>query len=435
VTGLLLLTLAQPSVPADGSELFRGVLHKFGFAPVGWRDNPKVVVVLGDPGPAASRAADACRSVLEGGGSVLIAADRFEAVGRSFPSQKSIGIEGFATGLPGSVDRLTDGLRVDTLASISTPPDAPAVPPRVAVAGGAGRLRRFGFSPDLKTLFALRDGKSYGLCGVGPAGGRAVVLAGNAVFRNRLLAGTFADTRADTGNLEFAAHVVSWLRPPGDGPLPCLFLENGRPADRFDEVDYSAAAAPPVPAPPPPTASDFLRPEVQQKLTDAANEAIDRVQTADRLGGLLARPQRFATAMRLALAVAGLFVAVALVRRARAARAAPPPDPPPPPTAGGVLARRREERLRGGDHSAAVREFLIELFRRHGLPLDEHRHPRRLPPVEADPDIRRQLRTLWEAAYAPPPVSFSRWKELEPMVEAVRAAGAAGRWRFVGGGA
>jgi hypothetical protein len=62
-----------------------------------------------------------------------------------------------------------------------------------------------------------------------------------------------------------------------------------------------------------------------------------------------------------------------------------------------------------------------------------------MPGVEAHgPDaktLRGHLRILWEVAYGanPKPVTYSRWKELEPMIETVRRAAGEGRWTFTGG--
>ena len=40
------------------------------------------------------------------------------------------------------------------------------------------------------------------------------------------------------------------------------------------------------------------------------------------------------------------------------------------------------------------------------------------------------VRRLWEEANTDVPLAYSRWKELEPILAAVRSAAEADRWRF-----
>ena len=131
-----------------------------------------------------------------------------------------------------------------------------------------------------------------------------------------------------------------------------------------------------------------------------------------------------------------------LVRRAWRGRHEP--DVPPVPTdtgrvAGtappGSLARRREEILQAGDYGGVVREYLRELFASQGLP-EAAVQPPRLPEVRVtgrgNTTLREDLRILWDVAFGPRPrpVTYTRWKELEPTIDAVRRAAAEGRWRF-----
>ena len=50
--------------------------------------------------------------------------------------------------------------------------------------------------------------------------------------------------------------------------------------------------------------------------------------------------------------------------------------------------------------------------------------------------VRANLRILWEVAYGadPKPIPYSRWKELEPMIDVVRRAADEGRWQFAAPG-
>ncbi len=435
---LILLLLAGPAVarqslPADGSELFRGLLPRLGYTPAADASQARVVIVFGPPGPSGIPAT--CQRVLTAGGSVLIVAADFPTLPDYLPGRPTV--SAFKGGRQRLVVRqmvTPPGRRVGVCVEATAPNgQGPAVPGGVAVELPPARLAwgrparpwvgtDVGFGPDgsLAAISLTRQ-----------AGGRALVVASAEVFSNQLMAGQFD---ADTGNLDFAFNVLRWLKPAGSGPVPCLFLDHGEVVDRFDAVNYTAAATADLPPVGPPPLSAFLTPEAQAKLTDAANEALDRVQQNDSLSGPFAGPRRFQRTMRWLLGVLALIMAVALIRRARAARR-PGAEPPSKAAAGptGTLARRREELLRGGDHTAAVRDYLIELFREYGLRLDEYRHPKGMPRVEADRPTTDQLAKLWQAAYGPHPVSYTRWKELEPMIEEVRAAGAAGRWRFAGG--
>lgn len=439
---LALLLLAAPAAAQEyepgGSDLFRGVLRRYGYVPTpGSGVAPRSVVVFGDPGQRLPWLASQCETVLNDGGSVLVAAGGCDRLRQMLPGRPPVLLTGLPVGGPVAT-RQVAAARPEAVAVARPVAQAglPELPAVVAVGLPARELRVGDLRPARGTgVFAeYASRRPFGLALTGP--GRVVVLAGESALSNRLLAATFVGPggEADTGNLELAVALARWLRP-GDGLAPCLFVEYGEVVREFGDVFDQAPAAPQLPTPAPPPLSALLAPEAQAKLTDAVNETADRVQANDRLNPRLAGGDRFRRSMVWLAAALALLLAVTLVRRARAAGrpAAPPPEPVAPPRAGGVFAQRREELLRGGDHTAAVREYLAELFRARGLPLDEYRHPRRLPRVEADPVTRRQLATLWEAAYGPAPVTYTRWKELEPMVEAVRAAGQAGRWRFAGG--
>jgi hypothetical protein len=441
---LALLLFAAPAAaqdyPPDGSELFRGVLHRYGYLPIpGSGISPRLVIVYRDPGNRAEWLAGQCQAVLSGGGSVLVAADRCDQLRRLLPGLPPVSLPGLSLdpGRIGAVGRAGP----ETVALIGPRPagraaDLPVLPAGVATATPARRLDLPPRGPWADGVFAVY-GRGQPFAAAVTAPGRAAVLAGESALSNRLLAATFTGRGddADTGNLELAVNLARWLRPPGNGPTPCLFVEQGVVVRSFADVFDTAEPVPPLPTPAPPPLSAFLAPEAQAKLTDAVNETLDQVQENDRLNERLAGRRRFRRTMAWLVGVLALVATVTLVRRARAARRPGPPaaEPASPARAAGPFAQRREELLGGADHTAAVRGYLAELFGSRGLPLDEHRHPRRLPPVEADPPTRRQLATLWEAAYGPAPVTYSRWKELEPMVEQVRAAGQAGRWRFAGG--
>ena len=426
--------VAQDPLPNGGGELFRGVLHRLGYTPVaGAEPPPRVVVVFGEPSGFSEPAV--YQRVLGGGGSVLIAADRFRQLSNSLPGRPAVALDGeLVTTKPVRLEG--SGQFVEVVRATASRHGL-TVPELVATATPVRRLIRDDTTDPWvgTTLARYAGGEPFAVGGVGTPSrpGRVVVLAGESALSNQLLAGRLLDG-PETRNLEFALNLARWLKPPGDGPTTCLFLDHGQVITVFDAVDYTAALMPLL-TPTPPPLSALLTPEAQAKLADAANEAVDKVQTADRLNAALARGARFGKTVQWLLGVLALLATVALIRRARAARrpsdAVKPTAEPPRPA--GAFAQRREELLGGGDHTADVREYLVELFRVYGLPLDEYRHPKRMPRVEADAATRRRVATLWEVAYGPAPVSYSRWKELEPMIETVQADAAAGRWRFAGG--
>ncbi|MEO2089131.1 MAG: hypothetical protein ABGY75_06495, partial [Gemmataceae bacterium] len=85
-----------------------------------------------------------------------------------------------------------------------------------------------------------------------------------------------------------------------------------------------------------------------------------------------------------------------------------------------------------GNYAAPVRSYVRQLFEDRGLPPGYDRP--KLPPVDFDvrnPDyLRRSVRTLWAEVQSAAPVNYGRWKEMEPMLAALRAAADDDRWRF-----
>jgi hypothetical protein len=111
-----------------------------------------------------------------------------------------------------------------------------------------------------------------------------------------------------------------------------------------------------------------------------------------------------------------------------------------PTSVAGSLTRRREEILQSGNYTELVREYLQEMFVNHGLdPAMRNDPSQTLPKVTVTgreaKTIRSSLCILWEVAFDPQtkPISYSRWKELEPMLDAVQRAAEDGRWHFTTG--
>lgn len=466
----------QSPLPANGFDLFRGVLGFYGFQPV--TDpatirrsdyNRTCVILIGRPG--SDRISRLAMQTLEAGGTVLIAVNTPGPLGEYLPGYPDVEV------LPRRV--------VNASRNYRNQPQYPLIQPAPRAAGflpfglppephlelfrsdeqlvahlpaelRIGRRTRSVLVPlatlpphssvamDNTTSAPRGDNPLIAAGASGPATNpyRCLILTCPEVFSNRLLVGT-SQEGGDTQNLEFAARVAKFLKPTGVERPNCLFVDAGIPVGDFNRIGLYELGEPP-PVPPLPSPFD---PAVQAKLTGVANAAIEKLQADDRLNReLTGGTRRYARVMQgLAGAIAVLATGW-MLRRIWTARHLP--DRPPVPTDTGRVAgsgppgsftRRREELLQSGDYTRPVREYLDDLFTRQGLPADEYRRPRSLPPVAvAGGDaraIRSNLRILWEAAYGPGVVTYSRWKELEPMIAAVQRAAGDGRWRFAAGGA
>jgi hypothetical protein len=284
---------------------------------------------------------------------------------------------------------------------------------------------------------------------------RCLVLADPSVFRNQMMVVPGDGAALGTDNLAFANNVVQFLKGPQERSL-CFFVEAGQVRNKFDDVNYQELATqqiPPVPPVPPlPPPPNLLNPGTQRALTDGINRGVARWEDGNgpnrALLGRSGSDRRYADVLRVLAVVAALAVLLWLIRRLWAARQVPE-VPPIPKDTGRVaasgepasLARRKEELLQSGQYADVLREYLQELFASRGLPLPVPKPAGKLPPVEVTGPgantIRDHLRILWDVAFGPypRPVSYARWKELEPMLDTVRRAADEGRWRFVGGSA
>lgn len=276
---------------------------------------------------------------------------------------------------------------------------------------------------------------------------RSLVVADPHLFSNFMLtAANPQDPKAfGTDNLEFAMRTVEWLREPVERKR-CLFVENGVVKPRFDEIRYSAPrpGIPPIPIPSP------TDPRIQAMITDGINSAIAKAEDANVFNrAITGRPDspRYNSVL-VWLGIAAVTALLGwLLRRAWKARHSPdrvvapklPTVAKPGKTLPGPFAVRERELAAATDLSGPVGEYLREMFRARGLPADAVGG--KMPRVEVNagraPELLADLRTLWGVAFpsGPAPLNFARWKELEPMIDAVRRAADRGRWRFAPGGA
>ncbi|OWK47008.1 hypothetical protein [Fimbriiglobus ruber] len=284
---------------------------------------------------------------------------------------------------------------------------------------------------------------------------RFLLVADPGVFSNQMLAALGGDERGGRGtdNLAFANNVVLWLRGTGTpvNRTRCVFVENGHLIEDFGSVRFSPAPPIPpiIPPLPPPKLPDPLDPRFQQKLASMTDRFLADREDANAFNhavvGGPGNDRAYRSVFRN-LAIAAVVVgAVVLLNRYRRARHSPdvapvPRQPGRTSDAPGSMAHRREELLQLGNYGPFVREYLQTLFTSRGLIEAAGVVPRKLPPVEVTGGhagtVRGYLRILWDVAYGPKPgsIPYSRWKELEPMIEAVQTAADAGQWRFADNG-
>jgi hypothetical protein len=472
----------QEPLPATGAELFRSMFGFYGFEPVTDPDalrsdelSKVTVVVIGrlPEGRQAWSFADLSRRVLQAGGALLLVTDQPGPVGRYLPGLPDVAVlDGYAFNSDSAycyrrqsdhplLKTAPDPLSLLRQADILPAPERSLFEPRdrlVSARPSAFQVsdRPFWLADLAKfpplTRFRLADGTSFladplpvAVGGTGPKKNpfRCLLVADPDVFGNRLLVGQDG-TGGATNNLEFAARVIRYLKPADTDRPKCVFVEGGVVQSDLATIPLHTLADTPLPPVPSP-----LDPAVQARMADVINRTIDDAQTKDRANAALTKAnrdgsERFPRLMLFLLVAAALAAAGWFVRRAWGARHAPdlpalPAGPVRTAAAGepGSLAHRREELILAGDYAGPVSEFLNDLFVRQGLPADEYRHPRKPPAVAvAGADaraIRNNLHILWGVAYGSERVSYSRWKELEPMIAAVKRAADDGRWRFAAG--
>jgi hypothetical protein len=479
--------IPERTLAPESTELFRGLLDFHGLQPLtvsqfdSLPPGDVVVVVFGVTAafPEGRDIATFTRTVLQRGGSVLIASDYQGPIGRLFPAPSDLAVTGervaahgeesrrfrnraecpYVAPTPSLLDLGAAGLDIGSFAEekalffgrrqIATNRPSALFQGRRQSPYDRNVLAQFPPGcEDGRTDLPLAENRVFAVGGSGGPGElpfRCLVLADQSVFSNQMLQAADETGGPATQNLAFANDVVRFLRGP-DGAVRkhCLFVENGVVRDRFDVVKFSASA--PISVPPLPIPS-FTNPEFQRKLTDLVNEQVAARQDRDSFNNFLASSDnRYTTTLR-ALAL-GLGVLAIVYFLSRVWRQRHEPDRPPVPTdtgriAGsappGSIARRREELLQSGNYTPLVQDYLRELFGERGLAAAHDPSPRTMPALRVSgPDakaLKSHIHILWNMAYGPVarPVTYSRWKELEPMIEVVRRAADEGRWGFAGG--
>lgn len=259
---------------------------------------------------------------------------------------------------------------------------------------------------------------------------RFLAMADQSVFINQML------IEPGTQNLELAYRVIEYLQ----GPIQrkrCVFYENGRVVEKFDDLRHAfAKPKPPLPVP--------NINAMQEKLVDMADKLVDDVQTRDVPNKLLLRAFSLASIARLVLVLLAIYGVWFLLKRMFSARK--PTDAPPPPAVAGVAAgppgvfdRRQKELARRDNVYEPVRDAVREFFHALGTPPDAGARPPRVVVsrvVRKPNSLRLAIADFWKLAFGPPQeLSVARWKELEGYFDRVRQAHADGKWHFAAGAA
>ncbi len=453
-----------------GTQLFRGLLHHFKVEPVGSSglepDKNTLVIVIGDPGWAKRDAvAKIVQNTLVAGGAVMIAADSFLKLSPFFPDGEDLEIVGNDVADPSGTNAYAGESRFPFVKPYALNPNA-MKPEEELFAGfdkvatnGPTTLRITKRPPYLGRTVAvfhdtakytgngrtldLRLNDSFAAAGIGTKRDtfRCLVMADRDVLTNDMLYSS-ADAEA-TDNFPFAVKLVPWLRGP-EKRTQCLFIEDGDEKTRFDDFDFSQvpSAAPKMPPPPMPKFPDPMDRKFQEGASKAASEVATRLEDNDSFKNGLSRDTKAYVAIVSVIAIiAVLFASVLLRSRIWGSRQARDfqPIPADPLRLGedaplGSFAHRRLELLRGNDFRKPFTEYVLLLFRERGF-LGSFADGRR-PKIEAAGRNRSYLidsvRRLWDevAGNAAKPLAYTKWKELEPILAAVRVAADADRWRF-----
>lgn len=472
---LLLLLLAGPAVaqkpppqlPPNTAEtqLFRGLFHFHKIEPEsvanlqrGGYDYSKLIVVVLGNSTNNPTIAEHCRNTLANGGAVLVAADSSVNLAACFPRRGALRV----AGLPArnfNPDVLDQGYASRPLVGpTATAGTSPWAGVRRVATDGPSHLSPMGANDrpaglGLQLAAVLPDDTEISLGGqpiklddVPFAYATAddtlpvkfMVLADPDVFGNRMIY-TSGREENPTDNLKFANSTVQWLKGT-QGRTRCLFIENGNVKDIFDEFEFSSIPVGPDLPPPPIPNIDLMNPDTQRRLGTMVNTAVDEVQRRDMVNrGIGGSPERRWVVIAV-LATLLAFLAYAVVRwRAvtgwfRRTFRPLPRDPAMlgPDVAVGSVGHRRLELLRTADYGPVLREYVRRLFQDRGLPAEytASKLPHADIAVRNPKFLREALAGLWAVVNSSAPVSYGRWRQLEPLLAAVRAAADDDKWRF-----
>lgn len=466
VSALLLMAAAAEAqdvrrspapIAGDGSELFRALLHLKGIKPVKEYElsdlsyNDVIVISLGRSLKSGLLPDVRTYSpILSGHGAILIASD--EMADLSFASAKITG---------------THVECLDSKSDLKGLPDCPYVIPRRNIPRNEEVSKLFlGDGAEQKPLTKVAAGtpsyidldknnSSYrlarfpGQCFWAVAGqprqlstddafavggelhpdhvrARFLAMASSRMFNNAMLADK------ETDNLEFTLRAIEFLQGPGQLRSRCLFIEDGKLVDHFDDLArIESLQNLPIPVPSPKVTKDL-----QKKIVSLADRMLEQLQKNDTINKMLSK----INVWPYLLGLGAIAFSVLLLKRAIASRK--PTNIPAAPAVvaassgpPGVFERRQKELLRRNNIYEPVRDLVREFFTGLGI----HAEPRMKHPkvivtygVRKPDSLKLAIQDFWKLAYGKPQnLSVQRWQIMGPYFERLQQAHADGKWRFV----
>jgi hypothetical protein len=262
---------------------------------------------------------------------------------------------------------------------------------------------------------------------------RIVAFASNKIFSNALLYLAAAENPEDqTDNMELCLRTIEYLQGPGLQRKRCVFFENGRLIEHFDDLARATNKQIPMPS--------ANIGALQKDLIDKGNSLIDGFQKDDAPNKLANKLLPLRTLALIVFWFVSISACLFMLRRVFGS-GKPSNIPPAPTIAGatadppGVFDRRQKELLRRNNVYEPVRDLIREFFESvgiHGEP-GEKLPKLKISDVVRKPDsLRLAIKDLWRLAYGQPQVvSIALWRDQEPYFERVREAHAQGKWAFV----
>jgi hypothetical protein len=267
--------------------------------------------------------------------------------------------------------------------------------------------------------------------------GRMLVLADRDVFANGMMG--FRDSaddrgyRLDNANWEFAKRTIAWLQTSrfNDPRTKCLFIEDGNVVEKF--ADKLTPPTPPFPNLPPDVLANIL--------LNNANPIIDEAQKQNYFNRMVQSAFGFNRIVRFFLILCTiLFLFFGLRWLRRAYRKAEPAVGNPAQEAarvprGGVVRQRTTAQIEVGNlYEAASRRIRDRFDILGGRPAGANTMPPVLVAVDvADaPILRHTVGWLWQIGYGDAPVAVPpvEWDRVNGLLERVTARAARGDWTF-----
>lgn len=457
---------AQNGVPADGTEILRGLLKYQGFAPVeslGRDTRSTLVVVVARPFFPNGVAARLSRHLADGGGLLVLSNDAFELF-PLMPRVADLLPNGRVTGL--KVENRNEAVcfRGDSVSPIPVLGAGDPTMIRLAKRGAPVLLATrepstvttlpnsylgveiAHYPPGCRYAAGGRVGNetAFAVMSDPASPGTAMVYANRAMFENEFMVADDGNgNRTDNFLYTFLVtrHLAERMKANG-APVECLFIEDGVVQTDFDRVGFMERpdlklppGFPPV-LPPLPVLLDFALDKGNDLVAQAEARDIPNVIQRDD------RSNRIQEGVLTFLAIVGSIVLLRyLLARGWSTRHAPELAPRLRinPDRGGVIPERRYALLESGNLYEPMRDHLRFVFSQWGA-TDANR--RNLPDIATDRPTRPRQRLvldlsrLWKIAFDPErtTVTPDDLEDLEEMITELSQAHEAGIWRFAGAG-